>query len=462
VIYSAEGDEFSWDLFKTLEEHGHNLRELDLQQDDVDVEKILGMPTVLGQITSLRLCQEYHDGIDTDRIPEVLETLGRLCSNLRHLDLQYYNMYESIVPEPGGLGPIPDGKPGLYRDDIEALLSGLKASLISLKIGDLFKERRDELQVEQSPFIHCTMLEKLKVGYGVDAKDINAISRLGNLKELEIGDKAGQIKDKDYQDAFEQKQLINLRQFVLHTQSFGTKAVIALLRNCPNLTSFSCPSNGNILEGIREIVADCGSDAINLQKLYLNDHGLTMNELIALTSLCNLRELRISGNYFSKPIFTIANYNVGVTTIPKVNLLNLEVLDLGNFCNLDSEMFKTLVEGCPKLKHVKLNNLPEVTSWLEIFKECNLKNLETFQARDCPGIRGPDLVALNQNCPKIKKIFLPHFHYLWSSQERKYLLDVAKQQSDLAEKLQVPDNYKSIFSKPGSGWRKINVEDKWG
>jgi hypothetical protein len=60
-------------------------------------------------------------------IPGVIQMLGRLCSNLRHLDLKDYYMEECC------------------NDDSEVLLSATKASLVSLKLGHFYDERRDGL-----------------------------------------------------------------------------------------------------------------------------------------------------------------------------------------------------------------------------------------------------------------------------------------------------------------------------
>jgi hypothetical protein len=393
---------FSMELFQTLEEHGRNIKELDFKEVNIKSGDMLQMPTVLGRLTSVTLAQgneDYNEG--SHHVPGVLQTLGSHCSNLRQLDLEQYSMSDP--------GDESHSLPGFYKEDVEVLLSGVKATLISLKLGFVFDEPRDAHQVEHSSFIHCTLLEKLHVAYSMDAKDMMAIGRLRHLKELtiETSDRMDPM-DEDYQKAFKQKQLINLQQVKLNgDSSFGKKAMIAMLQNCPNLTSLSCnlyPDSHHgygVIHGLSEVVANSGPHAISLEKLDLNVPFLHQKEFIALTSLCNLRELKISG--FGIPDSECFVYDLGVTTLPRGNLVNLEVLTLRLCSNLDNTMFKALVEGSPKLLKIDLNTLPKVSRCAEICMECGLKNLKTFRAANCPGLRfRGGLAVLRQSCPKIK------------------------------------------------------------
>jgi hypothetical protein len=416
--YEYGTEPFSMGLFQKFEEHGVNIRELDFSiADYINRDNLLLMPTLLGRLTSLRLshCLDRGNGSNFGIVPGVLQTLGSHCSSLRHLNLEYYFMYENEVAYAEDLW-------ALFKDDIEALLSATMTSLVSLKIDNLFEKRRDALQDAQSPFVHCPMLEKLYVGRGIDVKDIKAIGQLEHLKVLKIwastyldDDEDYQhvyLEDEDYQNAFEQKQLINLQHFSLISSDtdvkFGKKSLIALLQNCPLLTSVSCAIHD--IQGLREVVAH----ALNLQMLEIDVRRLDRNEFIALTSLCNLRVLKISG-FGANSVC-----NVKMRTLPRGNLVNLEVLTLNKCRNLDSKMFKALVEGSPKLQEVNLDRLPEVSRCAEIFKECGLKNLETFRAEKCPLLQGTGVAALLKSCPKLKTFSLVDTEEEWTDTEEEW------------------------------------------
>jgi hypothetical protein len=100
----VQNDNLSLALFRTLEEHGHNIREFEFRQGTIKICQLLEMPTVLGRLTSLTLGK--NTGRDSQLVSSVMQTLGSLCSNLRHLDLRQYE--------------------NLYKDDLEILLFGLR------------------------------------------------------------------------------------------------------------------------------------------------------------------------------------------------------------------------------------------------------------------------------------------------------------------------------------------------
>jgi hypothetical protein len=188
-------------LFRALEEHGHNITELELfnvsllMLTDSYVESchLLEMPTVLGRLTSLKLAQ-YGNHVATVE----MQTLGNLCSNLRHLDLEDYS-------------------PFFCKEELNLLFLRLKDSLISLKLNIIPDEHQDKIKIESSPFIHCRMLEKLWLkGDGSNAKDIMAIGQLVTLKELKFEMPITGIAEEDYQTAFEQQQLNCLHHLELH------------------------------------------------------------------------------------------------------------------------------------------------------------------------------------------------------------------------------------------------------
>jgi hypothetical protein len=289
----VQNDNLSLALFRTLEEHGHNIREFEFRQGTIKICQLLEMPTVLGRLTSLTLGK--NTGRDSQLVSSVMQTLGSLCSNLRHLDLRQYE--------------------NLYKDDLEILLFGLRGSLISLKVGDWSCERRDELLIGHSPFDNdnCPLLEKLLVYDGGDAEDVKAICRLSNLKELsfvkekqfrddfdlEDEEDESEITDEDFQEAFDQKQLISLQKFAIcGHHKFGSKATASLLKNCPKLTLWGCYEVGQI-EGLVKVVHDCGPKVIRLKKLYVH-MTLKKNEFMVATSLCNLDELHMCCEGMSK------------------------------------------------------------------------------------------------------------------------------------------------------------------
>jgi hypothetical protein len=429
---------FSLELFKTIEEHGQNIREIDFGAAFIKINEMLEMPTVLGQITSLRLDQSYYHSA-AYLITDVIENLGRLCPNLQHLDLLHY--YTDITRIINGFLDEEEYS-GLRKNDIEILLSGTKESLVSLKLGSFAHGYVDE--VEQSPFRHCTKLERLHVRNGINGKDIMAIGRLGSLLEFKMDVESQEpdldnIADEDYQNAFAQGQLINLQHFETNDElTFEALAFNALLQYCPNLTSLVCDMD----IALTELVTDLGPQSINLQKLMLSTHWFNLNELIAVTNLCNLRELKISSKWDPGHI---EDYTCHKTIFPPRNLTNLETLTLDSFDNLDRTVFEAIIAESSKLQEVNLKCLPELSGYAEIFKEFGLKNLKTLRAEKCPHLRGPDIAALNQSCPKLEKIYLSDIGE-WSSEELVSLLRVAKEQSDLMAKLQVPDEYKKMFS----------------
>jgi hypothetical protein len=117
---------------------------------------------------------------------------------------------------------------------------------------------------------------------------------------------------------------------------------------------------------------------------------------MAAASLCNLQKLHItSAKELKSQDYTDA-FHQG-------NLVNLEVIKLRLCPNLDSKGFKALLKNSSKLKHVNLLYLPGVTGYSDIFADCNLNNLTTFYARNCPGLYGCDVDFLKQSCPQIRE-----------------------------------------------------------
>jgi hypothetical protein len=354
-------------LFQTLEKHGHNIRELEFKNAHLNLTgsyggncPLLEMPTVLGQLTSLTpdLRHRRHT-------PVVLQTLGNLCSNLRHLDLEQCN----TIPE----------------EELNVLLFKLKDSLISLKLyfpDHGYINTRDEHNVECSLFIHCYMLEKLWLkGKGTNKKDIMVIGQIMTLKELKLEMPFfNGIADKDYKKAFEQQQLNCLEHLELHshsdardcifeTRKFGNKATLALLKNCPNLTYWSCH---NIqVSGFAEAVTDCGPNTINLCKLAFYNCTLGVRDLKAVVSLCNLKELYIIDFH------SLWDEN---DEFEQVNLTSLQTLTLERCLYLDTKIFKALMKGTTKLQNLNLSYLYQIEGYIDIFAECNLEHLETFRA----------------------------------------------------------------------------------
>jgi hypothetical protein len=305
-----------------------------------------------------------------------MQTLGNLCCNLRHLNLEYY------YP--------------LCKDDLSALLIGLKDSLVSLKLNNIRDGHREELQLENSPFIHCTLLEELSLMRGANAEDIKAIGRLRRLKKCVIimryEDENININDKDFKEAFEQRQLISLQEFELRgCQLFGNNASKALLKCCPNLIHLTCCDVG-LFDGLEEAVAD-------LQKLDISACELNKNTVLSVSSLYNLRELTIDAS--RAPNLSGSAYR---DAFHQNNLVCLKVLKLQYCENLDSEGFKAILKGSSKLQIIVLCDLPGVAGYADIFAECNLEHLETFHAFECPGFLGSDADFLKKICPNVREI----------------------------------------------------------
>jgi hypothetical protein len=182
-------------LTYTLEEHGHNIRELEFQQK-IDICDLLQMPTILSQLTSLSFTQSNVIKAKQDTSLNVLKTFRNLCSNL-------------------------DIRNPKNKEELDVLLFGLKNSLVSLKLGNWATQER---QVDDSPFRHCTLLEKISLCGGVSAIDFKAICRLGSLKELIIATKMELIWDEDFEEAFEQQEMISLQNLDLSCCSnFGNR-----------------------------------------------------------------------------------------------------------------------------------------------------------------------------------------------------------------------------------------------
>jgi hypothetical protein len=246
------------------------------------------------------------------------------------------------------------------------------------------------------------------------------------MYEAESGHRAA-----DYQKAFEQLHLINLKQVKLDGR-LNTGPFIALLKYCPNLISVSCAIDN--VEGLSKLVSDSSPNYLNLQKLELDVCYFVENEFRAVTNVGNLRELKIT-----------SPCNIFYSSLrPFGNLINLEVLTLDNCLNLDRNLFKSLVDGCPNLLEVNLKSMSVLKGSVRAFKTFILKNLETLHVEKCPGLRGPDIAALIHGCQKIKKITLSDIDE-WSTPEVMSLLREGKALGDLVAKLQVPDLYKKMF-----------------
>jgi hypothetical protein len=249
-----------------------------------------------------------------------VNTLGRLCSNLRHLDLEdYYGQDHEYY--------------NLVSADVEVLLSGCSATLVSLALCPF----ADALEEEQSLFVHCTRLEKLVVKHGPNAEDMKTIGRLGCLKELTIASRRD-VTDKEFEKTFE--QLVSLQHLRLDgCLKLGHKAVKALLKNCTNLKSLSCKDIVEI-EGLGEAVAHCGRQAIHLHKLHLSLCVLNRNDIMAVASLSNLRELHI--NEASEKEFMLSKQDYRNAFQQPGSLVSLEVLCLSRCNNLgrDSPIVK--------------------------------------------------------------------------------------------------------------------------
>jgi hypothetical protein len=264
-------------------------------------------------------------------------------------------------------------------------------------------EHRDEL--DHSPFIHCTRLENLGLNGCIKRKDIKAIGQLGRLKKLTMMTNCDELEttDEDFEVAFEQRQLITLQQFELRGyHKFGRKAVMALLKRCPNLIYLSCCNHSLRRDpcqivGIAASVLDCDPKAIKLQKLELSSCTLNINEISAVASLCNLRELHILGSSSSQQDYRDA--------FQQGKLVNLKVLTLKYCWNLDSEGFKALMKNSSKLQDIKIHLLRSVTGYTEIFKECNLEHLETFLAIECRHFGKGDADFLRLSCPRIRVVY---------------------------------------------------------
>jgi hypothetical protein len=261
---------------------------------------------------------------------------------------------------------------------------------------------RDGLPVEHSPFVHCTFLQKLWLRRCLNAEDIKAVARLKSLKELGIGDRypGEDIYDEDFEEAFQQRQLISLEQLELNGfRNFGKKATMALLKHCPNLTNWTiCDGQVN---GLEEAVTHCGPNTLKLKKLVIDHCWLNSNAITAVARLCNLRELQLDGR-FSENLSSQDFYNA----FQQGSLVNLEVLKLKFFHNLDSKGFGALLRGSSKLKRVDLKYLIKVSGYADIFAKCHLEHLETFLAIHCPDLHDYDVDVLKQSCPKIKTLIL--------------------------------------------------------
>jgi hypothetical protein len=354
------------DVTYTLEEHGHNIRELEFQHN-IDICHLLQMPTILGQLTSLTFTEDliYHK--------QDWQTFGNLCSNLLHLNIRDLKK----------------------KEDLDVLLFSLKDSLVSLKLGNLPNERCGESQIDVSPFIHCTLLERLSLGGGGNAIDFKAIGRLGSLKELSITTAMDLISDEDFEEAFKQQEMMSLQTLDLrYCSTFGKKAMLALMKCCPNLKKVSCEG----LHQIEELVKALKCGPTKLHKLHLSWCELNRNAIMSVASLSDLRELHLDawGEDLMSHDYTDA-FDQG-------NLVNLEVLSLSNFRHLQSEGLKALMKGSSMLKCVKLMFMPSVDDYADIFVECNLEHLETFHAISCPGFQNHDISVLKKSCPRIRDI----------------------------------------------------------
>jgi hypothetical protein len=187
-----------------------------------------------------------------------------------------------------------------------------------------------------------------------------------------------------------------LEHLELHGHSahqFGNKATLALLKNCPNLTYWSCH---NIqVSGFAEAVTDCGPNTINLCKLAFYNCTLGVRDLKAVVSLCNLKELYIIDFH------SLWDEN---DEFEQVNLTSLQTLTLERCLYLDTKIFKALMKGTTKLQNLNLSYLYQIEGYIDIFAECNLEHLETFRAVYCYGLLECDVEFLKQRCPKLRDI----------------------------------------------------------
>jgi hypothetical protein len=129
--------------------------------------------------------------------------------------------------------------------------------------------------------------------------------------------------------------------------------------------------------------------------------------LLTVSSLYRLRELYICyyGGYIqlSNQCFRVA--------FQQGNLINLEVIKLGCFTNLDSTGLKALLKGSTKLRVVNISTAPFVTGYSDIFADCNLQHLEHLVASCWRGFQSCDANVLRQKCPKLRKIIANDIDY---------------------------------------------------
>jgi hypothetical protein len=143
-------------------------------------------------------------------------------------------------------------------------------------------------------------------------------------------------------------------------------------------------------------------NTINLHKLAFHYCTLGTRDLKAVLSLSNLKELhiiRLLHLWDERELYNAA--------FEQVKLISLETLNLDSCHNLDSKGFKALMKGTTKLKYVNLCYLYRIKGYTDIFAECNLEPLETFQAVSCSGLLACDLDVLKQSqgtlCTRIVK-----------------------------------------------------------
>ncbi|MFX1276568.1 MAG: leucine-rich repeat domain-containing protein [Promethearchaeota archaeon] len=282
---------FGWKILKNLTEVFKIFKELN--KLDLKLTKIGGLPTSLGNLSSLA----YLD-LSYNKFREIPNSIFKLQA-LKYLDLKYNNLTE------------------------------LSNSIGFLKLLEILDLRHNKLTLLPNSISNLTSLKVLDLHGNQLTKIPNSLENLTSLKKLELGLNNLTIIPKWIKN-FESLKKLGLSG---NKNEFNLKELIA---NLPNLKNLNLGNNN--IEHLPDKIGTLNS----LEKLTLNNNQL--NDLPkSLKNLTSLKTLDLSWNNFIKLPEWIGS------------LFNLEVLNLsGNKLNFLPESMGLL--SSLKILNLKLNN----------------------------------------------------------------------------------------------------------
>ncbi|XP_044000959.1 uncharacterized protein LOC122847388 [Aphidius gifuensis] len=310
---------------------------------------------------------------------------------------------------------------------------------ILLRCGIYLKELSfsDACNSNIMPFVgdHCKNLTSLECEFNVDSLTHNAdhfvqaFTQLNKLKFIKI------ILEHESQDQTvnlleiinsfpkEMNEIHLLRKF-LSIYKLTVSMTLKKFKNLQKMTLRGLFLDDIILQEIAEKTTLVYLDI----RLYEIAEGFCLfNKLVNLeyidltmgrtTSICI-----VTKNLYTKVINTIfcackklkhldIPYGLyDVNKIPSKNWINFQNLEyLGFYCNITPDLANTIVKYCKNLKHLRIHNPHRIMNDTALKKLTELENLECLLLVGDVKITEESIIAISNNCKKLKRLEMPHF-----------------------------------------------------